>query len=350
MRFVDEAKVQIVAGHGGRGCVSFRRETFVPRGGPDGGEGGRGGDVIFEANENLTTLQDFRVRRVYRGKNGAAGSGNNRAGKSGTDQLVKVPVGTQLFDAVTGELLFDLDKHGTRTVICKGGRGGKGNAHFVTSTFQAPRFAQPGEEGEIKSLRLELKLMADVGLLGLPNAGKSTLLSRISSATPKIASYPFTTLSPVLGVVSYSAGGDPSDSRQLVVADIPGLIEGASTGAGLGHQFLRHVSRTRCLLHLVSTESGDPDSMIRDIGTLENELRAYDATLLDRPRIIVLTKWDLWAPGSPERHEIQQALNTLASARQVIPISAATGENISELLEAMSRLCFRPNSETIAVQ
>ena len=245
MQFVDYVKIHVKAGDGGRGCVSFRREKYVPRGGPDGGDGGRGGHIIFRATDALNTLLDQTYHREYRAQRGQHGMGKKMHGKNGEDLIIPVPVGTILKDAETKDILIDLDRKGLQVVIAKGGRGGLGNSHFATSTRQAPRYAQPGEEGEEKWLILELKLLADVGLIGLPNAGKSTLLSVISSARPKIADYPFTTLTPVLGVVKLE------DYRSFVVADIPGLIEGAHRGVGLGFQFLRHVERTSILLHLV---------------------------------------------------------------------------------------------------
>ena len=245
MRFIDEAKIKINAGHGGPGSVSFRREKFIPRGGPDGGDGGRGGDIIFVASIQLGTLQDFRFKRCYQAQNGLHGSGKNKTGHNGEDIEIKIPVGTIVKDSETDTILFDFAEDGQRWVAAKGGRGGKGNAHFVTSVFQAPKFAQPGEEGGTRPLALELKLLADVSLIGYPNAGKSTLISRMSAAHPKIADYPFTTLTPNLGVVKVA------DYKSFVVADIPGLIEGAHKGLGLGHKFLKHIERTKITVHLM---------------------------------------------------------------------------------------------------
>lgn len=245
MRFIDEATIEVSGGHGGPGCVSFRREKFIPRGGPDGGDGGAGGSVTFQSTSNLGTLQDFRFKRSYRAGSGEHGSGGNKAGRDGEDIVIKVPVGTVIRDAETGEVYFDFLEDKMTWVACKGGRGGKGNTHFVTSTFQVPKFAQPGEDGEFKKVSLELKLLADVALVGYPNAGKSSFISKASAARPKVADYAFTTLTPNLGVVSLS------DFRSFVIADIPGLIEGAHRGLGLGHRFLKHIERTHVLVHLL---------------------------------------------------------------------------------------------------
>ncbi|NMC49747.1 MAG: GTPase ObgE, partial [Desulfovibrio sp.] len=249
MRFVDEAVITARSGKGGAGCVSFRREKFIPMGGPDGGDGGKGGDVVFQASDNLLTLYDLRLKRVYEAKNGKGGMGRQRFGPAASDLVVHVPTGTQIFDIAedgTQTLAADLIRDGQSFVACKGGRGGKGNMHFASATMRAPRFAQPGEPGEEKRLRLELKVLADVGIIGLPNAGKSTFIAAVSHAKPKIAPYPFTTLAPNLGVIEDDQG------RRIVLADIPGLIEGAHQGQGLGHRFLKHVERTRVLLHLMS--------------------------------------------------------------------------------------------------
>ena len=259
MQFVDYTKIYVKAGDGGRGCVAFRREKYVPRGGPSGGDGGRGGHIIFKASRELNTLLDLRYQREYRAKRGQHGMGKKMHGRDGEDRIIPVPVGTVIKDADTEEVLADLDSEGVETIIAKAGRGGQGNAHFATPTRQAPKFAQPGEEGEEKNLIIELKLLADVGLIGLPNAGKSTLISVISSARPKIADYPFTTLTPNLGVVKLK------DFRSFVVADIPGLIEGAHKGAGLGFQFLRHVERTSLLLHLVDASDMPETDPVEDL-------------------------------------------------------------------------------------
>lgn len=286
MKFVDYAKIFIASGRGGRGCVSFRREKYVPRGGPDGGDGGRGGDVIFRVSEQINTLLDFKYRPQYQARNGGNGSRKKMSGKDGDDLIIPVPAGTVIRLAETGELLADLTQEGDSFLAAKGGRGGLGNSHFATATRQVPRFAQPGEEGEGKWLVLELKLIADVGLVGLPNAGKSTLISVISSARPKIADYPFTTLVPNLGVVK------SGNFKSFVVADIPGLIEGAHKGVGLGHQFLRHVDRTRLLLHLIDvSDMADPDPVAQYL-KISRELGLYSSDLAAKPQIVVATKID----------------------------------------------------------
>jgi GTPase len=351
MRFIDEAKIRTAAGHGGPGCVSFRREKYVPRGGPDGGDGGAGGDIIVVASAQLSTLQDFRFKRVYEAPNGAHGQGSNKAGKDGEDITLRVPVGTVIKDAQTGEVLVDFTQDEQIWHACKGGRGGKGNAHFVSSTFQAPKFAQPGEEGEGKELLLELKLLADAAIIGFPNAGKSTLISRISAAHPKIADYPFTTLVPNLGVVSMP------DGQSFVVADIPGLIEGAHRGLGLGHKFLRHIERTRVFVHLLDgtklLESATrPDTedfnvaieeFIRAYMTIRKELGLFNEALLHKPEIIALNKIDVFGADSELIHKTRKALrDRINSIRGTHPIwdepyliSAVTGAGIPELLTAV---------------
>lgn len=332
MRFVDEARITVKAGNGGKGCVSFRREKFVPKGGPDGGDGGKGGDVLFRAEPRLLTLYDFRLKRRYEAKNGQPGMGAQRYGKGGDDLVVDVPVGTLLFE--TGEdgserLVADLSEPGKEVVVARGGRGGKGNLHFKSSTMRAPRFAQPGEEGQERELRLELKILADVGLLGLPNAGKSTFIAAVSAARPKIAAYPFTTLTPNLGVIEDDKG------RQLVIADIPGLIEGASLGQGLGHRFLKHVERTRFLVHLLSVEEIhlEDENPWTGFDLLDEELAAYDPELGRKEQIRVVNKIDLW----PE--DRLQALRQAAEARgeKVFLISALRGDGLEELLDEIWR-------------
>ena len=350
MRFIDEAIVTVSAGHGGPGCVSFRRETFAPRGGPDGGDGGAGGDVIFEATDQLSTLQDFRFKRSYQATNGMHGSGANKAGRDGENIVIRVPVGTTLKDAQTGETIIDLTEDRQTWVACVGGRGGKGNAHFVTSTHQAPKFAQPGEEGTRRELTLELKLLADVAIIGFPNAGKSTLISRISAARPKIADYPFTTLTPNLGVVALP------EHQSFVVADIPGLIEGAHRGLGLGHRFLRHMERTRLFVHLIDgtqlledmTEAGSPESnlskaeekLIERYKTIRNELGLFNAKLLHKPEIVVINKVDLLESDPKAVAQMRQTLrDQIASIRGTHPhpeeplvVSAVSGSGIQEML------------------
>ena len=288
MKFVDEAVITVTAGNGGNGCISFRREKFIPLGGPDGGDGGDGGSVWLQADENLNTLVDFRHERYFKAQRGQNGMGRQMFGKAGEDITIKVPVGTEVINVATDEIIGDLTEHGTRLLVAQGGEGGKGNVHYKSSVNRAPRKAGTGTPGEEREIRLEMKLLADVGLLGFPNAGKSTFIRAVSAATPKVADYPFTTLHPNLGVVSVEV------ARSFVIADIPGLIEGAADGAGLGSLFLRHVQRTRLLLHLVDMapfdESIDPARQVRAI---EDELRKYDPGMLEKPRWLVLNKGDL---------------------------------------------------------
>src|SRR5690348_2204051 len=293
--FIDEAKIRVKAGDGGNGCLAFRREKFVPRGGPSGGDGGKGGDIIMESSERHNTLVHFRFNPEYKAQRGRHGEGSNRTGREGVDVVLKVPVGTIVYDDSTGDRVHDFSRPDERLVVARGGRGGRGNARFATSTHQAPREHEEGRPGEFRVLRLELKLLADVGLVGYPNAGKSTLISRISAARPKIADYPFTTLQPNLGVV---AVGEEPEQVSFVVADIPGLIEGASQGAGLGTQFLKHIERTRFLAHLidVSDASGRP-STVQDFEVISEELRQFGAGLEDKPLIVVATKIDAANPA-----------------------------------------------------
>ena len=323
--FIDEAKIRVKAGDGGNGCMAFRREKFVPRGGPSGGDGGRGGDVVMESSERHNTLIHFRFNPEYKAERGRHGEGSNRTGAEGHDVVLKVPVGTILYDADSGERIHDFSKADERMVIARGGRGGRGNQHFATPTHQAPREHELGRAGEERNFRLELKLLADVGLVGYPNAGKSTLISRISAARPKIADYPFTTLEPNLGVVTT---GEPPNEDSFVVADIPGLIEGASAGHGLGTQFLRHVERTRLLLHLVdvSDASGRPDP-VEDFKVIMNELKTWGTGLEEKPMIVVASKIDV---ANPEK---LAKLKRFASRRKLtfLPISAVTGEGVEKL-------------------
>ncbi len=328
MKFVDEARIHVKAGDGGNGCVSFRREPFVPKGGPDGGDGGKGGDVILRADAQLSTLLDFTYPKQFRAQKGSHGKGKNQTGRNGKDLILRIPVGTLVRDDQTGEVLQDLLFDGQSFVAARGGRGGRGNARFATPTIRAPRRAEKGEKGEERWLRLELKLLADVGLIGFPNVGKSTLLAKISSARPKIADYPFTTLVPNLGVVGRE--GD----RPFVVADIPGLIEGASRGAGLGLAFLRHVERTRLLIHLLEF-SGDPSRHpVKDFHTLNRELQAYDAALLKKIQIVALNKIDL--PSVRERAgDLEREFEKMGYP--FYKISGKTGEGVGEVLEAVTR-------------
>jgi GTP-binding protein len=328
MQFIDEVKVYIKAGSGGRGCVSFRREKYVPKGGPSGGDGGKGGHIIFKATRDLNTLLDIRYQQQYRAEKGQHGMGKDMHGKNGKNFVIPIPLGTLIKDAETGEILSDLIAEGQEFVAGKGGRGGLGNAHFKTATRQAPRFAQPGEPGEEKNLILELKLLADVGLIGLPNAGKSSLISVVSSAKPKVADYPFTTLIPALGVVKLRG------INSFVIADIPGLIEGAHKGVGLGFQFLRHVERTSVLLHLVDISEmaeGDP---VENFKKINKELKLYSPQLLKKPQAVIATKLDIKGNG--------KRLDRLASyckdkKYDFFPVCAPTGEGIKRLVTYLGK-------------
>jgi GTP-binding protein len=328
--FIDEAKITVHAGDGGHGCIAFRREKFVPRGGPSGGDGGNGGNIYFVANDQDNTLLKFRYNHIFRATRGKHGEGSNRHGKSGEDMEISVPLGTVVYDLETDELLHDFTQRGERILIASGGRGGHGNAHFTSSVNRAPSRAQDGKPGEHRELRLELKLLADVGLVGFPNAGKSTLISSISAARPKIADYPFTTLEPNLGVVAYD------HDKSFVVADIPGLIEGAHLGHGLGIQFLRHIERTRLLLHLVDvspTENRDP---VADFKTIEKELAQHNPDLPKKPRIVVATKLDAADPAKLRK------LQQWCRQRQIelIKISSVTGEGLEELKHRIIRKLY----------
>ena len=329
--FIDEARIRVQAGDGGNGCMAFRREKFVPRGGPSGGDGGRGGDVIMESSERHNTLVHFRFNPEYKAERGRHGEGSNRTGREGEDVILKVPVGTLLYDEATGERVHDFTRPDERVVIARGGRGGRGNQHFATPTHQAPREHELGRPGEERAYRLELKLLADVGLVGYPNVGKSTLISRISAARPRIADYPFTTLEPNLGVVAI---GDPADpkSYSFVVADIPGLIEGAHEGTGLGTQFLRHIERTSLLVHVidVSDASGRPDPP-HDFDVIVNELASFGAGLEEKPMLLVANKID-----SANKDKLA-ALRKLAKKMklELHSISAVTGEGVDKLKYAI---------------
>lgn len=329
MKFVDEVKIHVKSGDGGRGCLSFRREKFIPLGGPDGGDGGDGGDVWFRVDEALSTLLDFRYKVHYKAERGAHGRGKNMHGKAGESLHILVPTGTLIYDADSGELLADLITPGQEILLLKGGMGGRGNARFATSTNRAPRHVQPGMPGEERTLRLELKLLADVGLVGLPNAGKSTLISSVSAARPKIADYPFTTLVPNLGVVPY--GG----YKSFVMADIPGLIEGASEGHGLGTRFLRHVERTDLFLHLVdlsSMQEGDPKEAF---ATINRELGRHNPELLEKTQLVVLSKQDI-----TEVRELTAEIRPWFEQQgyRVFPISAVTGDGLPALIQAIAEL------------
>jgi len=327
MKFVDYVKIYVKAGDGGRGCVSFRREKYVPKGGPDGGDGGKGGDVIIRASSELHTLLDHRYQKTYKAKRGEHGKGSNMKGKDGEDLIIQVPIGTVVKDADSEEILADLDEDGKDLIVARGGKGGLGNAHFATPINQTPRYAQPGQKGEEKWIILELKLLADVGLIGLPNAGKSTLISIISSARPKIADYPFTTLTPVLGVVKYK------DYQSFVVADIPGLIEGAHKGAGLGHQFLRHVERTSILLHLVDVSDYLQSDPVGDFEKIQKELELYNPELINKTFAVVGTKIDIAYEGKRLKR-----LKDYCKGKGIdfFPISAVKKEGIDKILEYLS--------------
>jgi GTP-binding protein len=325
--FIDRAKIYVQGGDGGNGVTAFRREKFVPRGGPSGGDGGRGGNVFLVADSSLNTLLHLRYNPRHIAERGAHGEGSNRSGRTGSDLEVRVPVGTQVVDAETGELLYDLDQDGRRWLAAHGGRGGFGNAHFATSTNRAPRYHQTGNNGDARELQLELKLLADVGLVGFPNAGKSTFISTVSAARPKIADYPFTTLEPHLGVV------DLGDFRTMVIADIPGLIEGAHAGAGLGDRFLRHIERTKLLLHMVDVSSLSGRDTVSDYETVNRELVSYNPDLAARPQIVVGTKID--ALDDPSRLESLRA-RAEADGKQFFAISSATNRGITELVNALA--------------
>jgi GTP-binding protein len=335
MKFVDEVRIHVKAGDGGDGAIAWRREKYVPRGGPAGGDGGDGGDVVLEVDPQLSTLLDFRYVREHSARSGEQGRGHDQNGQNGAPLVLRVPPGTVVKDAGTGEVIADLAEPGARVVIAKGGRGGLGNMNYATSTNQAPRYAQDGTPGEERDLVLELKLLAEVGIIGYPNAGKSTLISRISRARPKIADYPFTTLVPNLGVVPWRG------EKSFVVADIPGLIEGAHAGAGLGHQFLRHVERCRVLVHLVDGASPEPGRSPRaDLAAIDRELALYSRELARKPQIIAVTKIDV-----PEARKAGEAFRR-AMARRKKPVkvhlvSAVTGEGLDALLDAVARVLFR---------
>lgn len=328
MKFVDEATIEVQGGKGGNGAASFRREKFIPKGGPDGGDGGRGGAIYGIADRNINTLVDFRYARLHKGRNGENGRGSDQYGAAGEDITLRMPVGTTIYDADTGELLFDLDQHDQQVTLAEGGQGGLGNLHFKSSINRAPRQYTNGTEGGHRRLRLELKVLADVGLLGLPNAGKSTFISQVSNARPRIADYPFTTLHPNLGVVRTSA------AHSFVIADLPGLISGASEGAGLGHLFLRHLSRTRLLLHIVDVSNLDPeidalDKAAEEIETIVEELRLYSPELYDKPRWLALNKLDM--VSDPDAFKAQ-LIERIQWKGPVFGISALTGQGTQQLV------------------
>jgi len=328
MKFIDEAKIFLQAGKGGNGCVSFRREKYVPKGGPDGGDGGNGGSIIFVADKKINTLIDFKYRKHYRAENGGHGKGKNQHGRNGKDLIIKIPAGTIIKNAETGDVIADMVNDGEKLLVAKGGRGGRGNASFVSPTRQAPRIATKGEKGESMWVILELHLIADVGIIGMPNAGKSTLISKISAAKPKIADYPFTTLAPNLGVVRYD------EYKSFVVADMPGLIEGAHAGEGLGDRFLRHIERTKILLHLITCDAPDED-VIKKYNVIRNELEQYNPALLKKMEIVALNKIDI--PFIRERvGEIKKMF--ARKSIKLYPVSAVTGEGLKELLDEIVRM------------
>jgi GTP-binding protein len=330
MQFIDQARIHVRAGGGGKGAVAFRREKFVPKGGPSGGDGGDGASIVMVVDGGMSTLLDFRYRKEYQAPNGESGANKDKYGRGGEDLILRVPPGTQVFDDQSGALLADLRDHEQRFVVARGGKGGRGNIHFATPTDRAPRRSEPGLPGDERALRLELKLLADVGLLGFPNVGKSSLISKVSAARPKIADYPFTTLVPNLGMVRLSG------ERSFVVADVPGLIEGAHQGTGLGDRFLRHIERTRVLVHLLdATATEEGRTPLRDFDTLNRELRLYDPNLAQRPQLVVLNKIDI--PEVRRRHA-RLAAPFKRRGIELLTVSAATGEGVPQLLEAMWRL------------
>jgi GTP-binding protein len=321
--FIDEAKIQVSAGDGGHGCLSFRRERFIPRGGPDGGDGGRGGNVYFQAVDNIDTLIDFAGKHHWAAQNGQPGSGSNKHGANGQDLIIKVPPGTLIYDTDLDLLLKDMNEVGLKVCVCRGGKGGRGNKAFATATNQTPRNAESGKKGQERNIRLELKLIADVGLVGMPNAGKSTLISRCSAARPKIADYPFTTIEPVLGIVELSG------FRRFVMADIPGLIEGAHSGAGLGDKFLKHIERTTILAHVIDIMPTDGSDPVENYNAIRRELEKYSKALTEKQEVIVANKTDL----DPDGKIIENLRKKLK--KEIHPISAVTGSGIKELSELL---------------
>ena len=332
MRFVDEAMIKIDAGNGGNGCCSFRREKFIPRGGPDGGDGGDGGSVYFEASTDLNTLVDFRYMRHYKAENGQQGMGANCTGKKGDDLIINVPVGTMVYDVDTGELLADINKPGQPVLIAQGGFHGLGNTRYKSSVNRSPRQTSPGSPGESRHLRLELRVLADVGLLGLPNAGKSTLIRAVSSSKAKVADYPFTTLHPGLGVVSVAS------HKSFIMADIPGLIEGAATGAGLGHRFLKHLARTCILLHVIDIAPLDDSDPVQSAKAIINELAEYSPDLLNKPRWLVLNKIDMIPDEAAREERIQTIINGLEWSGKVFAISAISSQGTQQLCYSLMQL------------
>jgi len=329
MKFVDKAKIYVKAGDGGNGCVAFRKEKFVPLGGPSGGNGGKGGDVILQTDSRLGTLLDFKYKIHYKAKSGQNGSGSNKHGKKGDDLIIKVPVGTVVKDADTGEIIADLIKEGQKVIVAKGGKGGKGNAAFKSSTNQSPDFAEEGEKGEEKWIELELKLIADVGIIGFPNVGKSTLISVLSNAKPKVADYPFTTTVPVLGVLKIDY------NKSIVLADIPGLIEGASLGHGLGHEFLRHIERTKALIHMIDISDFREKEPIDAFEIINNEMKNYSKKLIEKPQIVVGNKIDILS-DKLLLSKLKEVFNKKGFV--FVPVSLVTGEGIETLKNEIRKL------------
>jgi GTP-binding protein len=329
MGFVDEAVISVRSGDGGRGCVSFRREKYIPKGGPDGGDGGNGGDVIIRATRRLRTLSDYSLRKHFKAQNGRPGKGKDQTGKDGKDVILEVPLGTIIYDQESGELLADLIQEDQEVFVIPGGRGGKGNQHFATPTNRAPRIAQPGLPGQKRTIRLSLKYLADIGLIGLPNVGKSTLLARLTNARPRIDSYPFTTLVPNLGVLVLD------DEKALTMADIPGLIDGASEGRGLGHRFLRHIERTRLLLHLIDITYVPEHDLLEDFFSLRNEMVKFDPSLTQKDQMVLINKIDIHTPEHRKIESIIRAFDEMGI--KAVPISALTGEGLEEVKEVLAR-------------
>jgi GTP-binding protein len=329
MGFVDEAVISVRSGDGGRGCVSFRREKYIPKGGPDGGDGGDGGDVIIRATKRLHTLTDYSLRKHFKAQNGRPGRGKDQTGKDGKDVILDVPLGTIIYDHESGELLADLIHEDQEIFVIPGGKGGKGNQHFATPTNRAPRIAQPGLPGQKRIIRLSLKYLADIGLIGLPNAGKSTLLSRLTNARPRIDSYPFTTLVPNLGVLVFD------DESTLTMADIPGLIEGASEGCGLGHRFLRHIERTRLLLHLIDITYVPVHDLLEDFLGLKNEMEKYDPSLTQKDQMVLINKIDIHSPKHRNIESVRRAFEEMGI--EAVPISALTGEGLDKVKQILAR-------------
>jgi GTPase len=337
MGFLDEVVITVVSGDGGKGCVSFRREKFIPKGGPDGGDGGDGGDILIHATNTLNTLSDFSSKRHFKAQNGRQGKGQRQTGKNGLDVIIKVPLGTIIYDNETGEILVDLVKNDQDVLLLTGGMGGKGNCHFASSTNRTPRFAQDGTPGQKKTIRLSLKYIADIGLIGLPNVGKSTLLSRLTLAKPKIDNYPFTTIFPNLGVMEFD------NQKRLTLADIPGLIEGASEGKGLGHRFLKHVERTKFLLHLIDGSSASKKELLKDFHLLQDELNRYNPSITKKEQMVLINKTDLMPQGKKDITKIRSAFTKIGF--ESLAISAMTGDGLDELKNILAKKLLTGSDE-----